>query len=103
MTTASFPCRRSATQCPPAAWCVPQPVMAETVRLYRAEVEQFRIVYYRTKGVFPPDKDRGSPPPILLRFALHRWVLWILAFDPITATEKSQWSLKAIGKGHRAS
>src|SRR5262249_13406374 len=40
---------------PRPPWSVPQPVMAETVRLYRAEVEQFRIVCYRTKGVFPPD------------------------------------------------
>jgi hypothetical protein len=40
---------------PPGRLVGPQPVMAETVRLYRAEVEQFRIVCYRTNSVFPPD------------------------------------------------
>ena len=37
---------------PPGRLVGPQPVMPETVRLCPAEVEQFRFVCYRTKGVF---------------------------------------------------
>ncbi len=37
---------------PPGRLVGPQPVMPETVHPYRAEVEQFRFVCYRTKGVF---------------------------------------------------
>src|SRR5262249_41977060 len=57
---------------PPGRLVGPQPVMAETVRLYRAEVEQFRIVCHRTKRVFPPDRDQwvhrnGARPVQILR------------------------------------
>jgi hypothetical protein len=36
--------------------------------------------------------DHAPSSPIFLRFALDRWVLWVLAFDPVP------WAAGAVGR-----
>src|SRR5262249_11066523 len=92
MTAAPFPCRRSATRCPPAAWSIPQPVITEIVRIYRAEVERFGFVCYRRAR----SGSGGPPPPVLFGLALHRRCCRVLALEPVPRAAGAVGRAKAL-------